>query len=103
MASGFVSKDGAILASVQIVSDTHTDMEAAIKQLTSKVDQVIGSWDGQGATAFHRARARWSEVSTDLLKSLPEFAEALQRSEAGYQAADSSSSDSIQRLSALLG
>lgn len=103
MATGFVSRENAIGASVGILQDGKTQLTQAITSMNAQLDALGGAWAGAGASAFHQVRARWSGSATTLLSSLDEFGQTLQASQAGYVAEDQQTTDAMSRLAARLG
>ncbi|PFG21282.1 WXG100 family type VII secretion target [Serinibacter salmoneus] len=102
MATGFVSRDNAITASVGILQDGKTQLTQAIASMNAQLDSLGGAWLGAGASAFHQVRSRWTGSTTTLLSSLDEFGQILQSSQAAYVAQDVETTDAMSHLAARL-
>lgn len=103
MAQGFVSKDGAIPASIRILDEGKSTLEADLASLTSKLSSIGSQWQGDGADSFVKVMARWNADSKRLIGALDNFKETLRVSDQSYQATDTAAADSLNRLAARLG
>ncbi|WP_459973993.1 WXG100 family type VII secretion target [Nocardioides pyridinolyticus] len=101
---------GTLTADRDAFRDAVAGLHDAAARLTScrdraarSVDGLLGSWRGPASSAYAAGWDEWSGGAAQVLDGLATMATLLDAVSADYVATDSSSGDSLSRLTARLG
>lgn len=103
MAGEISKQDQALTRGAQLVAEARQELDAQLKALGGKLQNIGGQWVGAGSAAFTQAMQRWNEDASTIIRSLDAFEEKLKASESTYTAADSEQQAAFTRLSGRLG
>ncbi len=78
-------------ATAQKFTAARDELASMLTQLMAQLDELQGSWRGQGATAFDTTRQRWNEDTAKLNRALGETAEAIAKAGTFYTNTDEGS------------
>lgn len=85
------------------VNEARGDVGTKCNTLSDRVNEMMGGWGGQGATAFSNLMVAWQEKQNTILKALDQLAISMQETEKDNVTTDQAQSDSHLNLQNRLG
>lgn len=79
---------GTVTAAAEDIRSAATQLHGELKNLDTRVTNVVNTWDGEAKAAYHAKHSGWSTNLEGLTNTLREIARALDDSTAGYQGTD---------------
>ena len=93
----------AIGSSILLTRDAKAELTGEITALGNRIAGIGNQWIGQGAVAFARVHAAWSDQVARLMAALDEFAESLAGTERVFDVTDLDVDQTMAALNARLG
>ena len=103
MSGTFETELSTMRTAAQHVHEVNAQIQAQLSNLLSRLDPLMGSWQGAAATSFHTLRERWQEDATQLNATLGSIAEGLFQVEGNYQATEESAQQGFGAIARRLG
>ncbi len=79
------------------------DVKSKCNTLSDRVNEMMGGWGGQGATAFTNLMVSWQEKQETILKALDQLSTSMQETERDNVSTDESQSEAHLNLQNRLG
>jgi WXG100 family type VII secretion target len=90
------------LASTHVV-EVNGRVQASLADLLSRLEPLLGTWQGGAATSFHVLKQRWHESATELNAALLSIGERLAQAGTTYATADDTNRTGFAGLTGGLG
>ena len=85
------------------VKIARVDVHKKCGTVSDRVNEMMGGWGGQGATAFSNLMVAWQEKQAKILNALDQLAASMEETEKDNVATDQAQSDSHMNLQNRLG
>lgn len=103
MAGEISKQDQALTRGAQLVAEARQELDAQLKSLGGKLQNIGGQWVGAGSASFTQAMQRWNEDASKIVASLDKFEADLKSAESTYTNVDSEQQAAFSKLSSRLG
>lgn len=70
------------------VFDVNEQVQATLRDLLSRLDPLMSTWQGSAAASFHVLKDRWNDNATKLNEALRSIGDGLVQAEANYAASE---------------
>jgi len=87
---------GTVVAAADDIRNAAKDLESQLEALNSRVQKVVGTWDGEAREAFHAKHQGWDANVRGLRSTLDAIANGLDNAAAGYQRTDRKAAQQFQ-------
>jgi len=93
----------ALSQGAEFVKTARGDVKTKCNTVSDRVNEMMGGWGGQGATAFTNLMVAWQDKQDTILNALDQLAASMEETEKDNVATDQSQSDSHLNLQNRLG
>ncbi len=93
----------ALSKGAEYVNTARGDVKTKCNTLSDRVNDMMGGWGGQGASAFTNLMISWQDKQETILKALDQLAASMQETEKDNVATDQTQSDTHLNLQNRLG
>jgi 6 kDa early secretory antigenic target len=90
-------------AAAQHVYDVNAQIQSQLSNLQSRLDPLMGTWQGSAATSFQVLKERWHQDATQLNAALRAIGEGLVKVHGNYQATEQSNQQGFTSITRKLG
>src|SRR5260370_537526 len=101
--SNFRTELSAMQTAAQHVFDVNAQIQSQLSSLQSRLDPLMGTWQGSAATSFQVLKERWHQDATQPNAPLRPICEALVKVHGNYQAAEETRQQSFTSITRKLG
>jgi WXG100 family type VII secretion target len=101
--SNFRTELSAMQTAAQHVFDVNAQIQSQLSSLQSRLDPLMGTWQGSAATSFQVLKERWHQDATQLNAALRAIGEGLVKVHGNYQATEETSQQSFTSITRKLG
>jgi WXG100 family type VII secretion target len=85
------------------VYDVNAQIQSQLSSLQSRLDPLMGTWQGSAATSFQVLKERWHQDATQLNAALRAIGEGLVKVHGNYQATEQSNQQGFTSITRKLG
>lgn len=103
MSDQFGQTEKALSKASDLVDTARIDVKAKCGTLSGQVQELMGAWGGQGATAFNGLMTAWQERQEIVLRSLDQLSASLRETEKDNVSTDESQAATHTNLASRLG
>lgn len=103
MSEMFGQSEKALSKAADFVDQARGDVKGKCNVLSGRVQEMMGGWGGQGATAFNTLMFTWQEKQETILKALDQLSASLVETEKDNVSTDESQSAAHLNLQSRLG
>lgn len=101
--SNLSQTEKALTRGAEAVKTARGDVKGKCITLGDRVNEMMGGWGGQGATAFTNLMVAWQDKQETILKALDQLALSMEETEADNIRTDQAQSDTHLNLQNRLG
>lgn len=98
-ANAFSTEQGAMQQGANAVQEAHQQVQGLLQTLNGEVEQMMGGWGGQAATAFMGVHEAFSTQATKINQALDRMQEALVSTHTTYGTQESDQSQTFTNMS----
>ena len=103
MSEMYGQSEKALSTAAEYVEQARGEVKNKCNTLSSRVQEMMGGWGGQGATAFNTLMITWQEKQETILKALDQLSASMKETERDNVATDESQSATHANLQGRLG
>ena len=85
------------------VFEVNDQIQAQLAALLSRLEPLLGSWQGDAATSFHVLKERWNANAQQLNTALRGIGDALVVNTTNYRTTEEANASSFTGISSVLG
>jgi WXG100 family type VII secretion target len=101
--SNFRTDLSTMQTAAQHVYDVNAQIQSQLSNLQSRLDPLMGTWQGSAATSFQVLKERWHQDATQLNAALRAIGEGLVKVHGNYQATEQSNQQGFTSITRKLG
>jgi WXG100 family type VII secretion target len=101
--SNFQAELSTMRTASQHVYDVNAQIQAQLSNLMSRLDPLVGTWQGSAASSFQVLRERWHQDATQLNAALRAIGDGLVKAHGNYQATEENNQQSFTSITRKLG
>jgi early secretory antigenic target protein ESAT-6 len=101
--SNFRTELSTMQTAAQHVYDVNAQIQSQLSNLQSRLDPLMGTWQGSAATSFQVLKERWHQDATQLNAALRAIGEGLVKVHGNYQATEQSNEQGFTSITRKLG
>jgi WXG100 family type VII secretion target len=101
--SNFRTDLSTMQTAAQHVYDVNAQIQSQLTSLQSRLDPLMGTWQGSAATSFQVLKERWHQDATQLNAALRAIGEGLVKVHGNYQATEQSNQQGFTSITRKLG
>jgi WXG100 family type VII secretion target len=101
--SNFRTDLSTMQSAAQHVYDVNAQIQSQLSNLQSRLDPLMGTWQGSAATSFQVLKERWHQDATQLNAALRAIGEGLVKVHGNYQATEQSNQQGFTSITRKLG
>ena len=87
----------------QHVYDVNAQIQSQLSNLLTRLDPLMGTWQGSAATSFQVLKERWHQDASQLNAALRPIGDGLVKVHSNYQATEETSQQSFTSITRKLG
>lgn len=103
MSEMYGQSEKALSKAADLVDQARGDVKGKCGVLSTRVQEMMGGWGGQGATSFNSLMIAWQEKQETILKALDQLSAALVETEKDNVATDENQASTHSNLQSRLG
>jgi WXG100 family type VII secretion target len=101
--SNLSQTEKALSKGAEAVNTARGEVKGKCNTLSDRVNEMMGGWGGQGASAFGNLMVAWQDKQEQILKALDQLSTSMQETEKDNVATDESQSEAHLNLQNRLG
>jgi early secretory antigenic target protein ESAT-6 len=101
--SNFRTELATMHAASQHVYDVNAQIQSQLSNLLTRLDPLMGTWQGSAATSFQVLKERWHQDASQLNAALRAIGDGLVKVHSNYQATEETSQQSFTSITRKLG
>jgi 6 kDa early secretory antigenic target len=101
--SNFRTELATMHAASQHVYDVNAQIQSQLSNLLTRLDPLMGTWQGSAATSFQVLKERWHQDASQLNGALRAIGDGLVKVHSNYQATEETSQQSFTSITRKLG
>lgn len=101
--SNFRTELATMYAASQHVYDVNAQIQSQLSNLLTRLDPLMGTWQGSAATSFQVLKERWHQDASQLNAALRAIGDGLVKVHSNYQATEKTSQQSFTSITRKLG